>query len=214
MVTILAAAHFANNGRIIEYCHQLGLITNDDFVLDATYGKGVWWRQYQPRYFTSNDSDLSLSTDYHYDFRKFPFKWGELFNVVTLDPPYVSPGGRKTTTIPEFHNRYGTIPVPDAPSKLHNDLVVPGILECLRVLQPGGHLFYKGKDYVSSGKLVPAAHWAYSCGIANNLILQEEFVFVNKSGGPQPTKTRSGKARRVVHARHNFSMMYVWRKVL
>lgn len=204
---ILAADHFGTNARLIERLHQLGYVTDDDLVLDATYGRGRWWSIYRPENLVTNDLDRKYNTDYHYDVRRLPSRWTDVFNVVAFDPPYVSIGGRHTSTIKDYHNRYGSLSAMRTPMDLHMRLILPGMTNCVRAIRPGALILQKCANYVSSGTFQPAAHWAYDAGISMGLKLVAEFVFVSKTSRPQPEGRGPQK-----HARHNYSLLYIWQK--
>ena len=80
-------------------------------IADLTYGRGVWWQLDHPLYWGgelySNDLDVNTLADEHTDFRNLA-RWQDAeFDVVAFDPPYISPGGRKTSTIADFNSRFG-----------------------------------------------------------------------------------------------------------
>jgi len=210
MIT-LSAGVWANNAELIAACHTLGYVKTEHTVLDATYGRGVWWKVFRPLDLATNDLDPNTDADYAYDFRRFPTFWENTFDAVAFDPPYVSVGGRKTSTIQSQHQRYGMAETPTTPEKLHRTLIAPGMWSCMRVLKPGGVLLQKCQNYISSGQLQPAAHWAYRTGVAAGFVLLDELCYV-RPPGRQPTKNLDGSARRQVHSRRNYSTLYVWQK--
>lgn len=61
----------------------LGFLRPQDRVLDPTYGKGVWWRDWQPNELICHDIDGD-----GVDFRQLPHG-DKCFDAVAFDPPYV-----------------------------------------------------------------------------------------------------------------------------
>ena len=122
-------------------------------ILDPTYGRGLWWRRWWPdRDIVQNDHNPKAKCTYHYDFRRFPSTWADTFDAVTFDPPYVSTGGRKTSTIPDFNHRFGLTDAPKTPHGVQT-MIAEGMMEAARVLKRKGVLLVKCKNYVSSGQL-------------------------------------------------------------
>jgi len=210
-MTVLSATAWASNAELIAACHTLGYVTSSDAVLDVTYGRGVWWQAFRPHYLVTNDTDPRCNTEFSYDFRYLPIGWMGKFDVIAFDPPYVSPGGRATTTITDFHAAYGTKVVAATPARLHGTLIAPGLQNCARILKPGGRILQKTQNYVSSGTLQPGTYWAYETGTRLGLTLIDELCYL-RSPGPQPTENLDGTPRRQVHSRRNYSTLLVWKK--
>lgn len=213
-MTVLAGNRkLITNAQLILNLVELGYIKPTDEVVDVTYGKGKWWRLYKH----DHDRFLGLIWKGDYkegsdfrdpvalidDFGDLPFP-NAFANVVCFDPPYVSPGGRTTSTIPDFNDRYGLRLAAKTPLDLHLDNM-RGLLEAERICKPGGFLLMKTKSYVSSGKLQAQVHWAYDAATATGLRLVDEFYHVSPPG-PQP------EGRGQVHARQNVSRLLVFRK--
>lgn len=173
-------------------------IRPDDRVLDVTYGRGKFWDIFNP--FILIPHDLALDG---VDFRNLPEKDGSI-DVVVFDPPYVSKGGRKTSGIVEMDDRYGLTTAARTPAEL---LAVnaEGMKEAARVLVPGGRLFVKCMDYVSSGKMVLGRHHAVATCLALGLEQVDEFVH-HSGTGPQP------QGRRQVHSRRSHSFLCIFQK--
>lgn len=73
--------------------------TNADLV---TYGRGVFWRKYRhPGRFVAHDLALD-----GVDFTQLP-EADATVDVVFADPPHGAQGGRATSTIPDWLDRYG-----------------------------------------------------------------------------------------------------------
>ena len=190
LVTVLAAGTWNTNAELIEDMAELGYL--DGKVLDSTYGRGVWWKAWSPEDFTP----------YTGNFLDMPFEDSE-FDSVTYDPPYVSPGGRATTGLPDFYDRYGLKLTPNSPAGLQ-EVMNRGLEEVGRVTKPRGHILMKCQDYVSSGKLWLGVH--YSIAHAQTLDMSVVDVILHvKHPRPQPP------GRRQVHARRNVSTLLVLR---
>lgn len=197
--SVLAARR---NGELIATVAQLW-IRPTDLVVDVTYGRGKFWTVYRPENLVAHD----LYTVDGVDFRELPEADGSV-DVVVFDPPYTSPGGRKTSTVPDFNSRYGLVDVPATPEAT-KALIADGIDEAARVLRVGGRLLVKTMDYVSSGQLVLGRHHVVTTALACGLRQVDEFVHFSGTG-PQPTKNRDGSPRRQVHSRRAHSFLCVF----
>jgi hypothetical protein len=173
-------------------------------VLDMTYGRGLWWKWTIPptrdMRFVANDIK-----DDGYDYRHMPYN-NEWFDVVAFDPDYVAPGGRKTSTITEFNDRYGLKDQYESPDKLQDSINV-GIMEVARLLRPQGIALVKCMNYISSGKLWLGEYHTIDEALAQGLVVEDIFVHISGTG-PQPERPNS----RQQHARSNSSRLIVFRK--
>lgn len=193
-MTVLAATYWTSNAELIEDVVGLGYIRPEDLVLDPTYGRGTWWKNYTPANFVSHVND--------FDFRHMPYE-DDAFDVVAYDPPYVCIGGRTTSGIPEFHERYGLTDAPRSPFDLQQ-LINGGLDECARVTRR--IVLVKCQDYISSGKLWPGTFETYAYAVdCLGLTLVDRFVHLTHPR-PQPQRDRQ------VHARNNTSTLFVFKK--
>lgn len=214
---VLAATRWPSNAEMIEDVVRLGYIRPTDRLLDLTWGSGVWWRKYtHPGDFVANCADRDKK-----GFLKSPAGDAEVisadfrdtglpadhFDVVAFDPPYVSKGGRATSTIPKFLAAYGLRDAASTPEALHA-YNVDGLLEARRVVKPGGYVLVKVMNYISSAHLQPAAHWMRDTALEEGFKLVEDWVHVGDPG-PQPKKNINGTERRQVHARNNYSVLLI-----
>jgi hypothetical protein len=190
---ILAADHWPSNAELIADCHRLGYIKDDDKVLDATYGRGVWWKQWRP-------DDLMAHAG---DFMSLPYA-DQSFDVATFDPPYVSVGGRKTSTLDDFNDRYGLHHTPSGPTALQM-VINDGLSAVSAKVKPRGIVLVKCMDYVTSGKLWLGTH--YTLTHALNFLNMEVVDRMEHVGRPRPQPS----GRRQVHARRNLSTLFVLR---
>lgn len=184
------------NGALIAEAARLW-IRPDDTVLDVTYGQGKFWTEYRPESLLTHD----LYTVDGVDFRDLPEPDSSV-DVVVYDPPYVSPGGRATSTIQEMFERYGMKDAPKNPEEL-NKLIVAGLKEVCRVVRRC--LFVKTMDYVWGGKLRLGHHLVVSEVLAAGLDQVDEFIHYSGTG-PQPG------GRRQVHSRRAHTFLCVFEK--
>lgn len=182
-------------------------IRPNDVLMDATFGRGLFWTHYHhPGPFIKHD----LHTVDGVDFRQLPEPDGSV-DCVAYDPPYTSIGGRATTTLPDFNDRYGLLDAPRNPEDLR-DLIAAGVKECARVLVPGGRLVAKTADYISSGKYQCGLKHLFDSGADADLDIVD--LFIHHSGmGPQPKTNLDGTPRRQVHSRRCHSYCVVFRKL-
>jgi hypothetical protein len=193
-VIIKAATAWRTNADMILAVVELGYIQPHDDVIDLTYGRGKWWTKYKPG---------SLAHSETWDFTALPYGLDAIFDVAVFDPPYVSTGGRKTSTIPDFNDRYGTATTPKNPYLTH-EKNMRGLKNAMRVTKPKGLILYKCMDYVSSGELMMTSHWAWNEALDMGLTVQDRFIFLGN--GSIQSKNRAQK-----HARNNFSTLYIFR---
>lgn len=195
-MTVLAAQHWQSNAELIYDVSLLGYLKPEWQTLDPTYGKGTWWKKFRPDHLTTHVRDMDGS-----DFRDLPYG-PNAFDVCVFDPPYVSVGGRKTTTIPDMHNAYGLSDAPTSP-ELVQMLINDGLKEMNRLATR--YILVKCQDYISSGRLFPGTFrtWEYAQSIGMTLV--DRFVHVTKAPRPQPIRERQ------VHARNNLSVLFVFK---
>lgn len=195
MTIIRAADTWVTNGALIADVAQLGYL--DGWVLDPTYGNGLWWTHFRPKMFTFSDIKTGV------DFTALPHD-DNTFNAVAFDPPYVAKGGRSTSGIVNMDARYGLENAPKTPALLQ-DLIDEGLVECCRVLRPQGYLLVKVKNYVSSGNYWDGVYRTQQMAHLLTLKLVDQFIHVGRPG-PQPP------GRRQVHARNNYSVLLIFKK--
>lgn len=186
------------NGALIAAVADLWIEPND-LVVDATYGRGLFWSRFRPSSLIAHDKYLGDGVD----FRELPEPNGTV-DVVVLDPPYIAQGGRKTSTVQDMLDRYGLVEVPATVRELEQ-LVTDGIREATRVLAPSGRLLVKCMDYINGGRFIQGRHHvvqsAMECG------LEQVDEFVHHSGvGPQPT------GRSHLHSRRAHSFLCIFQK--
>ncbi len=194
---VMSIGEWRNNAELIADVARLGYL--DGLVLDATYGKGRFWKKWNPLMGGGNfvSNDLYTEAMYHFDFRGLP--WGDnLFDSVVLDPPYKLNG----TPSGQMDDDYGV--GEKASRQARMNLITDGLIECLRVLKPKGYLLVKCQDMVSGGKV----RWQTDEITSTVTLFGHEKVdsFHLRSYRPQPAGTTQK------HARRNFSTLLVFRK--
>lgn len=203
MSDVVSVVKAQKNGPLIAEAARLW-IEPGTTVLDVTYGRGNFWTDFRPGIHQPGELIAhDLITLDGVDFRKLP-EDDDSIDVVVFDPPYVAPGGRKTSGIQEMHDRFGMAGTPKNPDLLF-DYIAKGHAECARVVKPKGIVLVKCMDYVWGGKLRLGRHHAVTSMMENGLIQVDEFVHVSGTG-PQP----KGRVQR--HSRRAHSFLCVFQK--
>lgn len=190
MSRILAAQYFQTNAEIIEACARLGYFKKNSTVLDPTYGQGNWWTLFRPSRLHTHDLLLD-----GVDFRATGYP-DQRFDSIAFDPPYVSVGGRDSTRIKEMYDAYGMTGAPTTP-KLLQQLINDGLKEMYRLVRPPkkgqakthphkGIVVVKSMDYISSGQFFPGSFYTEQYAYKLGFSVQDKFIHVRKSAGPQP----------------------------
>ncbi len=208
---VLRATYWKSNAELIEDCVRLGYLKKKKRTLDGTYGRGIWWKNWEPKDLVKHDLLMDGT-----DFRKLPYE-DESFDQITYDPPYVSVGGRASSQIKEFYERFGLMGAPTSPDALQT-LINDGLTEMHRLLVVKGYCLVKCQNYISSGQLHPGVYLTIKHAYSLGFVLKDEFLHIRKSAGPQPKdRTRKGKDGKRIkskqqHARGNVSVLLVFRK--
>lgn len=197
-MTVLAADTYRSNAELIEACVELGYLKFEDNVLDTTYGRGVFWKNWIPKYLWTNDL-YTEQASWHEDFRSMGWSNGS-FDVVVFDPPYKLNGRSDGSEVDE---RYGVHKYARWQDRMA--LIKDGIHECLRVVKPGGYLLLKCQDQVCSGKVRWQTRDFADVAEAHGAELDDHLLMLGHR--PQPA------GRRQVHARRNYSSLLVFKKV-
>jgi len=224
---VLAIDQYRNNGELIAAVARLGYLRREHRILDATFGKGVWWKVWWPDVLVAHDLDPAKAPDGPVDFTDLPYDDGE-FDAVTLDGPYKL-NGRPTHSVDE---PYGV----HLPTRWQDrmELIRRGIVECARVTRPGGVLLVKCQDQVVSGAVRFQTVDFANVGEAAGCTLVDRLDYL--SYRPQPATRPCGPCgglgvtgdlgrcgacdgdgevvTRQIHARRNASTLLVFRKRL
>lgn len=201
---VLAAYAWPSNAELVADCARLGHIGVEDYTLDPTYGRGVWWKRWRPNHLVTHDLKID-----GVDFRQLP-EADDTFDVVAFDPPYVCVGGRKTTGMPEFHARFGLADAPRTPALLQamND---DGLAEMRRVVRPRGVVLVKCQDYVWGGRLWIGTHHTLTTALRLGFVVVDRLERVQSNPRPQPRDRHNGGTPPQQHARRNLSTLFVLR---
>lgn len=200
---VMAATSWPSNADLIADCHRLDYLRDSDHVLDPTYEKGNWWKKWRPEKLTTHHRAVDGS-----DFRNLPYPDGT-FDAIAFDPPYVCPGGRKTSNIKKMHDAYGMneggCDDPDfrTPTELQA-IIDGGLIEMRRLVKRRGIVLVKCKDYIWSGRLWIGTHHTLTQAISLGFEPVDRLEHIG-TPGPQ-SQTRQ------VHARRNLSTLHVLRK--
>lgn len=199
---VWAATNWQFNGDLIADVAKLGYIRDDDCCIDLTYGKGTWWKRYRPTLLATNDIDDTTKAEYHDDFRAT--KWfDDNFDVVAFDPPYISPGGRETSTIADFNSRFGLHSTPRTVLGLR-EMNQDGLDEARRICKPGGIILVKCMNYINGGRYQPEVFVMWEAATVFGLQMVDQFIMI-RHPGPQSQKTQ-------VHTRNNYSVLLIFQK--
>jgi hypothetical protein len=177
-------------------------------VVDITSGNQKWWTKFRPEDLICHDLDPEKGDGV--DFRALPEEDGSV-DVVVFDPPFVSVGGRKTSTITGMLESYGLVHAPNTPAGV-DDLIYEGITEAARIVRTGGFLWLKCMSYISSGKFHQGHNIAVNNALFDGYWTQVD-EFIHHSGpGPQPTTNLDGTPRRQVHSRNVHSFLCIFQR--
>lgn len=187
-MTVCAATKWPTNADMIVDIVELGYIKPTDKVCDLTFGGGKWWSIYdhttlgafiavfEPS-FGVDVTDYGTVTIIHADWRKETPIPADSVDVVVFDPPYVAMGGRKTSTLPDFMDRYGLKNCAVTPELLQADNEL-GLREAMRITKPGGLILAKCAPYISSGVRKDGDWWARDAALAMGLTIEDMLIHV------------------------------------
>lgn len=197
---ILASGAWRNNAELMLDVRELGYLSDDQAILDPTFGLGRFWSLWHPRGLVASDLDPEKSpVGTAVDFTNLPHA-DATFDAVVLDPPYKLNG---TGGSHPSDAAYGVALAGVAWQDRHA-MIRLGISEAARVLKKTGVLLLKCQDQVCSG----AVRWQTDefTAHAEEVGLRKIDRFDLASYRPQPP------GRRQVHARRNTSTLLVFRK--
>jgi len=196
-MTLLAATAWVSNADMIRACAGVGYLRSEWLTVDPTYGRGAWWRIWRPDDLVEHD----LAID-GVDFRQLP-ESDDHFDAAVYDPPYVSTGGRDSSTIVDRHGaRYGMVDVPRTPEETQA-LIDSGLKEVMRVTR--GFILVKCQDYVSSHALWLGTYHTTAAALGMGLEVYDRLEYISGVRA-QPS------GRRQEHAQRNSSTLLVLRK--
>jgi len=200
---ICSMTWWPSNAEMMYDLVRIGYVDPNRKIVDLTYGRGTWWTMlraegHKLRHLVEHDVSID-----GVDFRDpLPERAGSA-HTVTFDPPYVSTGGRTTSTIPEFNGRYGVMYAERTPELNQELLINPGILNAKRILNPDGKLIVKATNYISSNTYKQAARWSIEYAESIGLELRDQWFTAGH------VRAQPG-GRKVNHARNNWSVALVF----
>lgn len=189
---VMAATQWRTNGLMIVDCVRLGYLRPEWLTLDPTYGRGVWWNDWQPDVLVKHD----LYELDGVDFRFLP-EPDATFDAVAYDPPYISAHGTQNLS-GDRNDRYGQIGGPTTPATLQV-MMHEGLTEMHRVVKPRGIVLAKCADYVNSG-LWAGSHFFLAHALGLGFTLKDRLYRI---GNEMPSRHKQ------VHARQNLSTLLI-----
>ena len=172
-------------------------IRPDDVVLDATFGRGGFWRKYHhPGPFIAHDLRLD-----GIDAAQLPEADGSV-DVALADPPHGAQGGRATSTIPDWLDRYGLDSATTRTPAGVADLYAAVMKELARAsrrlvavkcanLTTSGDKQWMHEHVIAIGRVLGLKRW-------------DEILLVRRSPGPQPQRDRQTHT----HNAHSFLCIF------
>jgi hypothetical protein len=144
---VVAVGRYKTNAELIEAGAELGHLRANDRVVDLTYGKGIWWRRFQPKELTKVDLyDRSGGPDVlALDSRRLPAEWSGEFDAAAVDPDYGLRG-----TVNDTNGGYGLDLEYKAVQQRHDDMMVM-LGQAARVARR--RVLFKCQDQVCNRKL-------------------------------------------------------------
>ena len=177
------------------YCPENGL------VLDATWGKGVFWRNLPNARVVGMDLAPRMGAKLCADVRSLPFA-DAMFDATVFDPPYAR-HGKTPIGIKGIVDNFGLDTVPDYNCVDIVNLYRDGLKELRRVLKPGRCAIVKTQDEIESGK----QKWKHAELLnVDGFLAEDLFILVQKCS---PVMRHPYQH----HARKNHSYFIVLRKL-
>jgi len=207
-MTPILTCHKGDNSDVFPLVMELYGPKGPGFVLDMTYGKGVFWKKMEnlPYDVVKNDLDPERG-DFSFDFTRLPEEWAEWYDVVVLDPPYLGVGGIETLkeSIDKNYNNKDRAKTSGAGVSAVRRLYAGGMLEAHRVLKKKGVLILKTMDQVESGQAQFLSHDLMELGRIIGFKIEDEFILMINGTPTMRHETQE-------HARKNHSCFVVMRK--
>jgi len=200
---MILTAKVGNNGDLFP--DILAIYANPgDKIFDATYGKGVFWKNVDRSLYNVTTNDLVQDADTHDDFRNLVAIADESLDMVVLDPPYAySPKGTIKSSIAGCYGLNNSVDI-STMAKVQ-ELYADGITEAKRILKVGGFLVVKTQDIIQAGKQWWMHSWVMTqAGFA----CEDLFVLVQNN-----IPANDPKWKRQLHARKNHSFFIILRKL-
>lgn len=191
-MSIKSFGEWETNAELIADAATLWM-SQEDTVLDCTYGLGNFWTEFRPKLLVASDLHPCGPGVIKADFTKLPFA-DKSFSHVIYDPPYKLNG-----TDQGEGARYGV----DKKMRWQDriELMRLGLIESARVADE--MVWLKCQNQVCSGKVRWQSFYAWDWAKELGLVLEDMFDF--PGGREQP------RGRKQVHARRNTSQLMLWR---
>lgn len=181
-------------------------------IADVTYGKGIFWKNVNPKKYRLTPSDIQTGVDC----RKLPYR-NESFDCVVLDPPYMEGLFRRSKnhlagngTYKAFRQTYSNGEASNGAVKYHAavlDLYFKAGQEAFRVLKQEGILIVKCQDEVSANRQELTHIQIVQHYESIGFYCKDLFVVIRTN---RPAISRLLKQN---HARKNHSYFLVFKKV-
>lgn len=199
---MILTAKTGNNGDLFPGILEL-YAKDGDRILDATYGKGVFWKNVDRSKYHVTTNDLVTEADLHLDFRSIHVLNNESLNMVVLDPPYAySPKNTIKHSIASCYGLNNSVDISNM-TKVRS-LYQGGIDEAHRLLKCGGVLVVKTQDIIQAGK----QWWMHTWVMQQPKFECEDLLVLVQDHTP----AQDPKWKKQLHARKNHSFFVVLRK--
>ena len=191
------SAVVGNNADLMENIAPLWIKEND-FVIDVTFGRGVFWKKLEGLPHRGHD----IAKD-GVDCRNIPYD-DRSVDVVVFDPPYRPSHGSKLDDgngLKKAYRLNGLDTINDV-VELYRD----GIQEATRVLKPNGRMLCKCQDMSYGHRLHLVSLDVLRIMIENDIDLADQYILVNNS------RLSSSKWKKQERARRSHSILWVGMK--
>lgn len=198
---VLAINKWRSNGHLIAECARLGYLKKSWLTLDPTFGKGTFWKVWQPDELVACDIVPSKSPiGFSIDFTDLPWP-DEYFDASVFDGPYKF-NGKPDEDVDE---RYG-VHVP-ATWQERMDLLCRGAAEVARVTDQ--FLLVKVQDQVVSSKIRWQSRMIEDTLEPLGFGLKDRFEYLSRREQPKKIK---GKKRKQKNAWRCSSQLLVFKR--
>lgn len=203
--SLVFSAYQGTNSDVFP--HVLSLyVPRGSKVADVTFGKGVFWKNVDPRFYNLLKSDIRHGIDC----RALSYK-NETVDCVVFDPPYMhTPGGTAHEGHQNYESYYKNNGTGNGTSKKYHDAVLDlyfqGSSEAWRILKPGGILIVKCQDEVCACQQ-RLTHVEVINHLTKELFIAEDLFVLMRTNKPGVSRILRQR-----HARKNHSYFLVFRK--
>jgi hypothetical protein len=203
---LIFSAHVGTNDEIFPQILSL-YVPKGSRVADVTFGKGVFWKQINPKEYEFYPSDIKDGIDC----RSLPFK-NNTFDAIVFDPPYMhTPGGTAHNGHQNYEEYYQNNLSNHSSKKYHEavlDLYFAAADEAWRVLRGEGLYIVKCQDEVCANQQRLTHVEIINELTRKGFIVEDLFVVVRRN------KPGVSRVLKQVHARKNHSYFLVFRKAM